>query len=131
MVAEEESIMIARDNSGSIDHHRYKFQILCIRSYCRAKLKSNPKNEIGLMTMGYTDKIPAYSDHMLYPTSDIKKILSCLHYTEPMLLGNLSFTRGLLSCYAGLDPLEPSNKLKRKRMLFLLEGMSPFLFVCV
>ncbi|XP_071704004.1 uncharacterized protein [Rutidosis leptorrhynchoides] len=73
-MAVEENIMICIDNSQSMmsldTRYMYTLQLNCVRSYCRAKLKSNPKNAIGILPMGIMK-----SGYELQPTSDLNRIL--------------------------------------------------------
>ncbi|XP_071703672.1 26S proteasome non-ATPase regulatory subunit 4 homolog isoform X2 [Rutidosis leptorrhynchoides] len=72
-MAAEEIMMICIDNSEYMrlyDPYRFKLQLDCIRSYSDIKLKSNRKNEIGIVTMGTKD-----TKKWLSPTSDLDIIL--------------------------------------------------------
>ncbi|XP_071702719.1 26S proteasome non-ATPase regulatory subunit 4 homolog isoform X2 [Rutidosis leptorrhynchoides] len=73
----KEAIIICMDNSEWMNrnHYNYGLQLKCVRSYCRAKLKSNPENAIGIVTMG----IGCGVCKLLKPTSDLDKILRHLH----------------------------------------------------
>ncbi|XP_071707449.1 uncharacterized protein [Rutidosis leptorrhynchoides] len=121
MVAEE-AIMICIDNSRWMtffdNRYSFKLQLNCVRSYCRAKFKCNPKNVIGILTIGTED-----NDNLLEPTSDLDKILG--HLKNGFRLGNgeLYFSRGLRTSRMILERKYPSNQ---KRMLFFTGGPTDF-----
>ncbi|XP_071698943.1 26S proteasome non-ATPase regulatory subunit 4 homolog [Rutidosis leptorrhynchoides] len=112
----EEYMMICIDNSrymGLLDPCRYNFQLDCIRSYCRAKLKcNNPKTAIGLLTMGADD-----TNHWLRPTIHLDEILR--HLERNILVGGLlNFKDGIITADLSLSTYAPN----RKRLLFFTGG---------
>nr|GEY72545.1 26S proteasome non-ATPase regulatory subunit 4 homolog isoform X1 [Tanacetum cinerariifolium] len=76
---EEEVTLIVVDNSWYMRSEAslgaYPNQLEAIDLYCHAKLQSNPKNAIGLYTMGGIGNYISY----LEPTSDVDKIMAHLH----------------------------------------------------
>ncbi|XP_071703991.1 26S proteasome non-ATPase regulatory subunit 4 homolog [Rutidosis leptorrhynchoides] len=115
----EETILICIDNSQWMKSHvlSYALQLNCARSYCRAKLKSNPKNAIGILTL--TLDIDNLADKWLRPTSDVDKILSYLKTLQYSgLQGDLCFAKGILLIQNHLT----LKSIKLKRMLFFARG---------
>ncbi|XP_071701973.1 uncharacterized protein [Rutidosis leptorrhynchoides] len=94
MVAVKEAIVICIDNSEWMrcfdNRYSYNLQLNCVRSYCRAKLKSNPKNAIGLVAMG-REMYP------FEPTCDLDKIL---HQIKHSLGGSVIESELILSDYS-------------------------------
>ncbi|XP_071699337.1 26S proteasome non-ATPase regulatory subunit 4 homolog [Rutidosis leptorrhynchoides] len=115
MVAEE-TLMICIDNSMYMrvyDPYRYGLQLDCIRLYCRLKLESNPKNTIGILTMGTFD-----DDNLVCPTSDIDTLLYHLSFNFG-LGGALNFCGGVSSSMVYFPWRDPS---RRKRILLFTGG---------
>ncbi|XP_071726012.1 26S proteasome non-ATPase regulatory subunit 4 homolog [Rutidosis leptorrhynchoides] len=115
MVADE-YMMICIDNSRYmrlLDPRRYNFQLDCIRSYCRAKLKcNNPKTAIGIVTMGTFD-----DSNWLRPTSNLKEIL--YHLERNFVVGGLlDFKDGIITGELSL----PTDAPNQKRLLFFTGG---------
>ncbi|XP_071741868.1 uncharacterized protein [Rutidosis leptorrhynchoides] len=115
----EESIMIGFDNSSYmhlIGPYGLKLQISCIRSYCKAKLKSNPMNMIGIFGMG------GEADYKcLEPTRKLDKIMSYLKGVldeRPTLSGGLDFDGGI-SLSEWFFNFECEKSSERRLLLFI------------
>ncbi|XP_071703397.1 uncharacterized protein [Rutidosis leptorrhynchoides] len=108
--------MVCIDNSRwmkmKLDPVNYKYllQSNCAKLYFRAKLKSNPKNAIGIVTMGSEHDI-----RELLPTSNVFEIMSHIKYGYRRG-GDLNFLEVLLFC------LLPKFKGILKRILFFIGG---------
>ncbi|XP_071741748.1 26S proteasome non-ATPase regulatory subunit 4 homolog isoform X3 [Rutidosis leptorrhynchoides] len=80
-MVEKEGIMICIDNSKWMsfitNRHNYYLQLKCVRSYCRAKLKANPDNVIGIVTTGIEGGLVASMTYLkcLHDPSTQKRIL--------------------------------------------------------
>ncbi|XP_071703811.1 uncharacterized protein [Rutidosis leptorrhynchoides] len=112
--------MICIDKSKYMEHldneYSYNLQLNCVRSYCRAKLKSNPKNVIGLVAMG--GKMKTFE-----PTSDLDIIFRQLKYylgARYVIGGELNFMSALISCGFELSNYPDDKYLKR--IIFFLGG---------
>ncbi|XP_071725646.1 26S proteasome non-ATPase regulatory subunit 4 homolog [Rutidosis leptorrhynchoides] len=91
----------------------FQLQINSVRAYCRAKLKSNPRNKIGIFVMGTTKKVPR-----LDPTSDLKALMAPLRCPQYSGGGELDILSGITSCRDKLDHY-PNNP---KRIVFFTGG---------
>ncbi|GJS76096.1 26S proteasome non-ATPase regulatory subunit 4 [Tanacetum coccineum] len=98
----------------------YYNQLEAIDLYCHAKLESNPKNAIGLYTMGGVGIYFSY----LEPTSDVDKIMAHLH-KGIIYGGDLDLTRGV-SMSLSLINQRQWRVFKHKRLLFFVGGPSKF-----
>ncbi|XP_071725631.1 26S proteasome non-ATPase regulatory subunit 4 homolog [Rutidosis leptorrhynchoides] len=112
---EHEVIFICIDTSEWMLRLRRSFQlqINSVRAYCRAKLKSNPKNEIGLFVMGTTKKV-----RRLDPTSNLQDLMAPLRCPQFSGGGELDILSGISSCQDKLDHY-PNNP---KRIVFFTGG---------
>ncbi|GKC65901.1 26S proteasome non-ATPase regulatory subunit 4 [Tanacetum coccineum] len=117
---EEEVTLIVVDNSwymrSAASLGAYRNQLEVIDLYCHAKLESNPKNAIGLYTMGGVGIYFSY----LEPTSDVDKIMAHLH--KIMYGGDLDLIRGVSMSLTTMN----LHKFKHKRLLFFVGGPSNF-----
>ncbi|XP_071695616.1 uncharacterized protein [Rutidosis leptorrhynchoides] len=116
---ENEITFICVDNSEWMlrPGSRYNLQVNCVRSYCRAKLKSNLRNAIGIQAMGNSEKTS-----MLEPTSDFDEIWTHLRCLRALGGGQLDFIARLNSVSDKLDRY-PNNP---KRIVFFIGGPSNF-----
>ncbi|XP_071725649.1 26S proteasome non-ATPase regulatory subunit 4 homolog isoform X2 [Rutidosis leptorrhynchoides] len=96
----------------------YQLQVNSVRSYCRAKLTSNPRNEIGIFVMGNTIKVRRRID----PTSDLDILMRRLLCPSAAGGDELNFRDGITSCWDKLDHY-PSNP---KRIVFFTGGPIDF-----
>ncbi|XP_071697239.1 uncharacterized protein [Rutidosis leptorrhynchoides] len=109
----KETLMICIDDSMSLlNSHDYlnKLQLDCIRLYCQLKLKSNPNNVIGILTLG--------SLSYLMPTSDSLKIMHKLQY-EFGLGGLMKFSKGVKFA---VELFSYCELTERKRVLLFTGG---------
>ncbi|XP_071741731.1 26S proteasome non-ATPase regulatory subunit 4 homolog isoform X2 [Rutidosis leptorrhynchoides] len=118
-MVEKEGIMICIDNSKWMsfitNRHNYYLQLKCVRSYCRAKLKANPDNVIGIVTTGIEGV-----NNLLEPTSDLDKILNHLKCIWKVNSGDLNISGGLVASMTYLKCLhDPSTQ---KRILIFTGG---------
>ncbi|XP_071738383.1 26S proteasome non-ATPase regulatory subunit 4 homolog [Rutidosis leptorrhynchoides] len=114
-VNKPEAVIICIDNSvfmKYIEPYRYRLQIRCIRSYCRDKLESNPKNSIGILTMSSFEV-----RNNLFPTSDLDKVLHNLKY-QLNVGGPLDFKQGIKDAWWHL----PSDEQSTLRAIFFIGG---------
>ncbi|XP_071715182.1 26S proteasome non-ATPase regulatory subunit 4 homolog [Rutidosis leptorrhynchoides] len=113
-----EAIMICIDSSQWMNRldrfYWYTLQLNCVRSYCVAKFKSNPKNAIGILKMGTRSE----RQKNIRPTSDLDQILDFLENNR-VSGGGLSFFCGLQNCWYILQQLYPRNQ---KRILMFTGG---------
>ncbi|MQL92828.1 hypothetical protein Taro_025461 [Colocasia esculenta] len=85
-----QSTMICIDNSewmrnGDYSPSRFQAQADAVNLICGAKTQSNPENTVGILTMaGKGVRV------LVTPTSDLGKILACMHGTFSLMLSKLS-----------------------------------------
>ncbi|GJX67589.1 26S proteasome non-ATPase regulatory subunit 4 homolog isoform X2 [Tanacetum coccineum] len=111
---EAEATMIVIDNSDYVRKDNvFKTQLEAVRLYCRAKIKSEPKNRVGLGFMNDGFYLPPHK-----PTSDIEHFLT-------HTIGNISYggelylIGGVQSSLLGFSRLPKDMK---KRMLVFVAG---------
>ncbi|XP_071738370.1 26S proteasome non-ATPase regulatory subunit 4 homolog [Rutidosis leptorrhynchoides] len=110
-----EAVVICIDTSCYmlfLEPYRHQLQLDCIQSYCRAKIESNPKNSIGVVTMS-TFEIK----NNLVCTSDLDKILRNVKY-QLQLGGSLDFKHAIRDAWYYL-PVDDESKM---RALFFIGG---------
>ncbi|PKU67362.1 26S proteasome non-ATPase regulatory subunit 4 homolog [Dendrobium catenatum] len=106
-----EATMICIDNSewmrnGDYAPTRFQAQADAINLVCGCKTQSNPENTVGLLTMG------AKGVRVLVtPTSDLGKILACMHGLE--IGGELNLVSGIQVAQLALKHRQNKNQQQR------------------
>ncbi|CAA6655981.1 unnamed protein product [Spirodela intermedia] len=108
-----ESTMICIDNSewmrnGDYSPSRFQAQTDAVNLICGAKTQSNPENTVGIMTMaGKGVRV------LVTPTSDLGKILGCMHGLE--VGGEMNLTAGIQVAQLALKHRQ--NKKQQQRII--------------
>ncbi|XP_078448289.1 regulatory particle non-ATPase 10 [Wolffia australiana] len=108
-----ESTMICIDNSewmrnGDYNPSRFQAQTDAVNLICGAKTQSNPENTVGIMTMaGKGVRV------LVTPTSDLGKILGCMHGLE--VGGEVNLTAGIQVAQLALKHRQ--NKKQQQRII--------------
>ncbi|WOL07317.1 hypothetical protein Cni_G16057 [Canna indica] len=108
-----EATMICIDNSewmrnGDYSPSRYQAQADAINLICGAKTQSNPENTVGVLTMaGKGVRV------LVTPTSDLGKILACMHGLE--IGGETNLTAGIQVAQLALKHRQ--NKKQQQRII--------------
>ncbi|XP_074561918.1 26S proteasome non-ATPase regulatory subunit 4 homolog [Curcuma longa] len=108
-----EATMICIDNSewmrnGDYTPRRLQAQADAINLICGAKTQSNPENTVGLLTMaGKGVRV------LVTPTSDLGKILACMHGLK--IGGEMNLTAGVQVAHLALKHRQ--NKKQRQRII--------------
>ncbi|KAL4346929.1 hypothetical protein GQ457_17G002240 [Hibiscus cannabinus] len=106
-----EATMICIDNSewmrnGDYSPSRFQAQADAVSLICGAKTQSNPENTVGILTMaGKGVRVLAT------PTSDLGKILSCMHGLE--MGGETNLAAGILIAQLALKHRQNKNQQQR------------------
>ncbi|XWS55078.1 hypothetical protein CRYUN_Cryun10bG0144400 [Craigia yunnanensis] len=106
-----EATMICIDNSewmrnGDYSPFRIQAQADVVSLICGAKTQSNPENTVGILTMaGKGVRVLAT------PTSDLGKILSCMHGLE--MGGEMNLAAGIQIAQLALKHRQNKNQLQR------------------
>ncbi|KAL9689539.1 hypothetical protein QQ045_009925 [Rhodiola kirilowii] len=108
-----EATMICVDNSewmrnGDYSPTRFQAQADAVSLICGAKTQSNPENTVGVMTMaGKGVKV------LVTPTSDLGKILACMHGLE--IGGEMNLAAGIQVAQLALKHRQ--NKKQQQRII--------------
>ncbi|KAI3462353.1 hypothetical protein Pfo_019016 [Paulownia fortunei] len=108
-----EATMICIDNSewmrnGDYSPNRFQAQADAINLICGAKTQSNPENTVGVLTMaGKGVRV------LVTPTSDLGKILACMHGLE--IGGEMNLTAGIQVAQLALKHRQ--NKKQQQRIV--------------
>ncbi|XP_072986893.1 26S proteasome non-ATPase regulatory subunit 4 homolog isoform X2 [Typha latifolia] len=108
-----EATMICIDNSewmrnGDYSPSRFQAQADAVNLICGAKTQSNPENTVGVLTMaGKGVRV------LVTPTSDLGKILACMHGLE--LGGETNLTAGIQVAQLALKHRQ--NKKQQQRII--------------
>ncbi|XP_038720399.1 26S proteasome non-ATPase regulatory subunit 4 homolog isoform X2 [Tripterygium wilfordii] len=109
-----EATMICIDNSewmrnGDYTPSRYQAQADAVNLICGAKTQSNPENTVGVLTMaGKGVQV------LVTPTSDLGKILACMHGLE--IGGEMNLAAGIQVAQLALKHRQ--NKKQQQRIIF-------------
>ncbi|KAJ6797649.1 26S proteasome non-ATPase regulatory subunit 4-like protein [Iris pallida] len=111
-----EATMICIDNSewmrnGDYSPTRFQAQADAVNLICGAKTQSNPENTVGLLTMA--GKGPRV---LVTPTSDLGKILACMHGLQ--IGGEMNLTSGIQIAQLALKHRQ--NKNQQQRIIVLV-----------
>ncbi|XP_068646829.1 26S proteasome non-ATPase regulatory subunit 4 homolog isoform X1 [Aristolochia californica] len=115
-----EATMICIDNSewmrnGDYSPSRFQAQADAVNLICGAKTQSNPENTVGILTMaGKGVRV------LVTPTSDLGKILACMHGLE--IGGEMNLTAGIQVAQLALKHRQ--NKKQQQRII-VFAGSSP------
>ncbi|XP_038973941.1 26S proteasome non-ATPase regulatory subunit 4 homolog isoform X2 [Phoenix dactylifera] len=113
-----EATMICIDNSewmrnGDYSPTRLQAQVDAVNLICGAKTQSNPENTVGILTMaGKGVRV------LVAPTSDLGKILACMHGLE--LGGEMNMTSGIQVAQLALKHRQ--NKKQQQRIIVFTGG---------
>ncbi|CAA7410732.1 unnamed protein product [Spirodela intermedia] len=108
-----ESTMICIDNSewmrnGDYSPSRFQAQADAVNLICGAKTQSNPENTVGILTMaGKGVRV------LVTPTTDLGKILGCMHGLE--IGGEMNITAGIQVAQLALKHRQ--NKKQQQRII--------------
>ncbi|XP_073295431.1 26S proteasome non-ATPase regulatory subunit 4 homolog [Primulina huaijiensis] len=108
-----EATMICIDNSewmrnGDYSPNRFQAQADAVNLICGAKTQSNPENTVGILTMaGKGVRV------LVTPTSDLGKILACMHGLE--IGGEMNLTAGIQVAQLALKHRQ--NKKQQLRII--------------
>ncbi|KAL6514823.1 proteasome regulatory particle base subunit rpn10 [Orobanche gracilis] len=108
-----EATMICIDNSewtrnGDYSPNRFHAQSDAVNLICGAKTQSNPENTVGVLTMsGKGVRV------LVTPTSDLGKILACMHGLE--IGGEMDFAAGIQVAQLALKHRQ--NKKQQQRII--------------
>ncbi|KAM0938738.1 putative von Willebrand factor, type A, ubiquitin interacting [Dioscorea sansibarensis] len=108
-----EATMICIDNSewmrnGDYAPNRFQAQADAVNLICGAKTQSNPENTVGVLTMaGKGVRV------LVTPTSDLGKILACMHGLE--IGGEMNLTAGIQVAQLALKHRQ--NKKQQQRII--------------
>ncbi|KAJ6708012.1 26S PROTEASOME NON-ATPASE REGULATORY SUBUNIT 4-like protein ISOFORM X1 [Salix viminalis] len=106
-----EATMICIDNSewmrnGDYSPSRFQAQADAVNLLCGAKTQSNPENTVGILTMaGKQVRV------LTTPTSDLGKILSCMHGLE--VGGEMNLSAGIQVAQLALKHRQNKNQQQR------------------
>ncbi|KAE8692632.1 26S proteasome non-ATPase regulatory subunit 4-like protein [Hibiscus syriacus] len=103
--------MICIDNSewmrnGDYSPSRFQAQADAVSLICGAKTQSNPENTVGILTMAGKGV-----SVLATPTSDLGKILSCMHGLE--MGGEMNLAAGILIAQLALKHRQNKNQQQR------------------
>ncbi|XP_004512147.1 26S proteasome non-ATPase regulatory subunit 4 homolog [Cicer arietinum] len=110
-----EATMICIDNSewmrnGDYSPSRFQAQADAVNLICGAKTQSNPENTVGVLTMaGKSVRV------LVTPTSDLGKILACMHGLE--IGGEMNLAAGIQVAQLALKHRQ--NKKQQQRIIVL------------
>lgn len=112
--------MICIDNSewmrnGDYSPTRFQAQADAVNLICGAKTQSNPENTVGVLTMGGKGVRV-----LVTPTSDLGKILACMHGLE--IGGEMDLTAGIQVAQLALKHRQNKNQQQR---IIVFAGSSP------
>ncbi|KAL8218255.1 hypothetical protein R6Q57_021628 [Mikania cordata] len=113
-----EATMICIDNSewmrnGDYSPTRFQAQAEAVNLICGAKTQSNPENTVGVLTMaGKGVRV------LVTPTSDLGKILACMHGLE--IGGEMNLAAGILVAQLALKHRQ--NKKQQQRIIVFAGG---------
>ncbi|XP_049937789.1 26S proteasome non-ATPase regulatory subunit 4 [Schistocerca serialis cubense] len=104
-----ESTMICVDNSdymrnGDFVPTRLQAQQDAVNLVCHSKIRSNPENNVGLLTLANVEVLATL-------TSDVGRILSKLHQVQPQ--GNIKFLTGIRIAHLALKHRQGKNHKMR------------------
>ncbi|KAG1360964.1 26S proteasome non-ATPase regulatory subunit 4 [Cocos nucifera] len=108
-----EATMICIDNSewmrnGDYSPTRFQAQVDAVNLICGAKTQSNPENTVGILTMaGKGVRV------LVTPTSDLGKILACMHGLD--IGGEMNMTSGIQVAQLALKHRQ--NKKQQQRII--------------
>ncbi|KAL8168401.1 hypothetical protein V2J09_009900 [Rumex salicifolius] len=108
-----EATMICIDNSewmrnGDYNPNRFQAQADAVNIICGAKTQSNPENTVGILTMaGKGVRV------LVTPTSDLGKILACMHGLE--MGGEMNLSSGIQVAQLALKHRQ--NKKQQQRII--------------
>ncbi|VFQ82209.1 unnamed protein product [Cuscuta campestris] len=108
-----EATMICIDNSewmrnGDYSPSRFQAQADAVNLICGAKTQANPENTVGVLTMaGKGVRV------LVTPTSDLGKILACMHGLE--IGGEMNFAEGIQVAQLALKHRQ--NKKQQQRII--------------
>eukprot|EP00252_Welwitschia_mirabilis_P002638 TRINITY_DN1257_c0_g2_i1.p1 TRINITY_DN1257_c0_g2~~TRINITY_DN1257_c0_g2_i1.p1 ORF type:complete len:406 (+),score=127.00 TRINITY_DN1257_c0_g2_i1:242-1459(+) len=108
-----EATLICIDNSewmrnGDYSPNRFQAQADAVNLICGAKTQSNPENTVGVLTMaGKNVRV------LVTPTTDLGKILACMHGLE--IGGELNLTAGIQIAHLALKHRQ--NKKQQQRII--------------
>uniref|UniRef100_A0A0D6R5F6 26S proteasome non-ATPase regulatory subunit 4 homolog n=1 Tax=Araucaria cunninghamii TaxID=56994 RepID=A0A0D6R5F6_ARACU len=108
-----EATMICIDNSewmrnGDYTPNRFQAQADTVNLICGAKTQSNPENTVGVMTLaGKNVRV------LVTPTTDLGKILACMHGLE--IGGEMNLTSGIQVAQLALKHRQ--NKKQQQRII--------------
>ncbi|KAK9129471.1 hypothetical protein Sjap_009958 [Stephania japonica] len=108
-----EATMICIDNSewtrnGDYSPNRFQAQAEAVNLICGAKTQSNPENTVGILTMaGKGVRV------LVTPTSDLGKILACMHGLE--IGGEMNLAAGIQVAQLALKHRQ--NKKQQQRII--------------
>jgi len=110
-----ESTMICVDNSdymrnGDFLPTRLQAQQDAVNLVCHSKTRSNPENNVGLITLAKSDSSSSV-EVLATLTSDVGRILSKLHQVQPN--GNLSLITGIRIAHLALKHRQGKNHKMR------------------
>ncbi|KAL8151746.1 hypothetical protein V2J09_021554 [Rumex salicifolius] len=106
-----EATMICIDNSewlrnGDYNPNRFQAQADAVNIICGAKTQSNPENTVGILTMaGKGVRV------LVTPTSDLGKILACMHGLE--IGGEMNLAAGIQVAQLALKHRQNKNQQQR------------------
>ncbi|XP_076910843.1 26S proteasome non-ATPase regulatory subunit 4 homolog [Bidens hawaiensis] len=113
-----EATMICIDNSewmrnGDYSPTRFQAQVDAVNLICGAKTQSNPENTVGVLTMaGKGVRV------LVTPTSDLGKILACMHGLE--IGGEMNLAAGIQVAQLALKHRQ--NKKQQQRIIVFAGG---------
>ncbi|XP_019444843.1 PREDICTED: 26S proteasome non-ATPase regulatory subunit 4 homolog isoform X2 [Lupinus angustifolius] len=113
-----EATMICIDNSewmrnGDYSPSRFQAQADAVNLICGAKTQSNPENTVGILTMaGKGVRV------LVTPTSDLGKILACMHGLE--IGGEMNLAAGIQVAQLALKHRQ--NKKQQQRIIVFAGG---------
>ncbi|KAL2459014.1 26S proteasome non-ATPase regulatory subunit 4-like protein [Forsythia ovata] len=113
-----EATMICIDNSewmrnGDYSPNRFQAQADAVNLICGAKTQSNPENTVGVLTMaGKGVRV------LVTPTSDLGKILACMHGLE--IGGEMNLAAGIQVAQLALKHRQ--NKKQQQRIIVFAGG---------
>ncbi|XP_051261910.1 26S proteasome non-ATPase regulatory subunit 4 isoform X1 [Dicentrarchus labrax] len=111
-----ESTMVCVDNSeymrnGDFLPTRLQAQQDAVNIVCHSKTRSNPENNVGLITMANVMSLHSNCEVLTTLTPDTGRILSKLHAVQPR--GNISFCTGIRVAHLALKHRQGKNHKMR------------------
>ncbi|GLJ28445.1 hypothetical protein SUGI_0559660 [Cryptomeria japonica] len=108
-----EATMICIDNSewmrnGDYNPNRFQARADTVNLICGAKTQSNPENTVGVMTLARKNVCV-----LVTPTTDLGKILPCMHGLE--VVGEMNLTSGIQVAQLALKHRQ--NKEQQQRII--------------